>query len=120
MQDEQRVHDAVSDVFDRYLGGDGELIEEIRSFGDVFHVEQDSWRFRLPHLYELISRYDPAIREMGYKRFRNLLYRLPINRQLARRGAEVVVAESMDKVDENTYLLRKVNSAVVAAGLEGK
>lgn len=120
MRDEQRVHGAVSDVFDRFLRGDGELIEEIRSFGKVFRVEQDSWRFRLPDLYELISLHDPAIREVGYKRFRNLLYRLPINRELAGRDAEVVVAGSMDKVDENTYSLRKVNSVVVAARLEGK
>lgn len=126
MVDEQRVHDAVIDAFTAFLRGDEALIEEIESAGNGCRIEQGRWRFRLPDLYELLGRRDRRIRELGYKRFRTLLYRMPVNRRLAAHSAGVVVCESRANVDRSTYSFgrRTTGSAVknpaVTAGLEGK
>lgn len=104
--DERRVHDAIIDVFAAFLGGDEALKAGIESFGRSFRIRQGAWHFQVPDLHEFMRRRDAAVGRLDYDAFRRVLYRLPINRQLAGRAAQVVVETSAGNVNENVYALR--------------
>ena len=72
--------------------------------------EQKSIEFTLPQLFETFSQLNKQIAELnqtetGYKEFRKVVFNIPINEEMKKRGGEIIILDNKGKVDESVYCL---------------
>lgn len=70
-----------------------------------FELEPGRWCFKLQDLYIYLQRHERELASLDYPQFRKLLFKCPVNRNIAPLGAQVVIADNQRKVDLSTYAL---------------
>jgi hypothetical protein len=71
----------------------------------AFSIDDKRWEFDLQQLHRFLQLYDSGFSDIEYRRFRQLLYRCPVNRKIKPGGAEIIIVDNQSNVDASTYAL---------------
>lgn len=103
-------HQQLIRYFERYLRNDKEVIEAIQAFGQSFQLTNDCWQFTLHDLHQFCTEQIPAIENLDYQPFKQLLYQNPTNQLLSGSGGKFDLFLNFGHIDKSIYclvLLRK-------------
>ena len=64
--------------------------------------------FTLPQLFECFSQLDGELAKLSYLEFRKALFNSPINKEMKKRGGEIIIRDNTGKVDESVYCLELI------------
>lgn len=70
-----------------------------------FRVEDSSWYFNLPDLYDYLCRQQHCFDSLEYPQFRRLIFNSPINATTRPYGAHIVIADNRYQVDQSEYAM---------------
>ncbi len=83
---------------------DSSVLAKIEQFSN-FDVNTKQWSFALIDLYSFLQRYNSEFQDIQYNKFRKVLYNSPINQEVKKFGAEILVDTNKSHVDRSTYIL---------------
>ena len=89
----QNIQQALISFFEQVAQKNNVQLEKLKH-EQCFSVEQSGWQFTLPDLYSYLQHQNVAI-----------IFNSPINQTVKLHGAEIVIAENLNKVDKSTYAL---------------
>ena len=100
------ISKSLVEYFSRTASRDAQLLAEIES-ESAFQMNAELWRFTLIDLYSFFQRIDSDFQDIEYNKFRKILYNSPINQEVRKFGAEILVDTNKGKghVDHSTYIL---------------
>ena len=83
---------------------DSGVLAKIEKFSN-FDVNVEQWSFSLIDLYSFLQDYNSEFQNIDFNNFRKTLYNSPINHEVKKFGAEVLVKANEGHVDRSTYVL---------------
>ena len=98
------MEQALVSFFENVAKKDTNLLNKLRQ-EQAFSVDQKNWCFTLPNLYEFLQKQDDEFCDIDYQQFRKLIFNTPINHSTKLHGAEIIIADNKNKVDNSCYAL---------------
>jgi len=111
--EEECLQGNLVDLFEAVLSGDAASLDAIRQFGTSFLLDRSGWRFTLPDLYRFLMAENRCGEGIGYRQFRQALYRWSINEKLGSIGGRMTIHTNNGKVDNTLYRLEKISNRTV-------
>ena len=98
------MEQALVSFFENVAKKDTNLLNKLRQ-EPAFSIDQENWYFTLPNLYEFLQKQDDEFCDIDYQQFRKLIFNTPINHSTKLHGAEIIIADNQNKVDNSCYAL---------------
>ena len=105
-------HNHLIQIFKRYLTQDQAVINAIIQFEKSFKLDDGSWLFTLPDLFDFCCQLSPEFLDLGgsnlnYQSFRKLLYQYPTNQIISAEQGLFELVEDRGHIDRNIYTLTR-------------
>ena len=98
------INESLLEFFRDAARKDSSVLGNIQQFNN-FDVNSNQWSFTLIDLYSFLQDYNSEFQNIDFNNFRKTLYNSPINHEVKKFGAEVLVKTNEGHVDRSTYVL---------------
>lgn len=101
---QQSAEEALVSFFEQIVQKDKAQLNKLRR-EQCFSVKREHWYFSLPDLYLFLQRQNEVFSRIDYRHFRQLIFNSNINQVARLHGAEIIIVDNRNKVDQSCYAL---------------